>query len=255
MSGMSMGGPPLAPLGSSGLLPLLLWGVSIGFLQGFLHCAGMCGPFVMAYSLALPDKSGRAAAIRAFVAHNVGRMTAFAFLGMLAGLIGSYANVEAQAKGIQAVAGLVGGSLMVLWAIDEFRTGHGGGFLERWSLLRLRPVQNAMRGLFAREDPLGAFLAGGLVGLHPCGLLFAMLLSAAATGSPTSGGMTMLAFGVGTVPALLGVAAAGWYGRKRLRGRFFSYVAGALILISGVLFALRGMVVNGWIPHVNMWLF
>ena len=62
-------------------------------------------------------------------------------------------------------------------------------------------------------------------------------------------------FGVGTVPALASVAAAGVWGGTGIRGRTFANVAAALIGLSGILFALRGLAANGWIPHVNMWLF
>ncbi|MCI0182270.1 MAG: sulfite exporter TauE/SafE family protein [Acidibacillus sp.] len=243
-------------------LPLLLTALGIGLLQGFVHCAGMCGPFVLAYSLSLGSatagqekQSFRTILIRAHLPHNIGRILMFTVLGAVFGAIGSFVNVAARTSGIQAIAAFVGGSLMVLWAIDEWRTGHGAGFLERYSLLRNKGMQSRLRIWMDRRDPLGAFLAGVLLGLHPCGLLFAMLITAAATGSAIKGAMLMLVFGIGTIPSLLTVATAGFYGRKRLQGRLFSNIAATLIALSGILFILRGMVINDWIPSVNPWLF
>lgn len=235
--------------------------LSTGLLQGFLHCAGMCGPFVLAFGLWLPRGAGPAGGSapgprwRLLLAHNAGRIAVFAVLGALFGWIGSFVDAAARLTGVEAVAGIAGGALMVLWAIDQARTGHGGAGLERWSLLRLGPLQRAFRGLVGRRDTAAALLSGGLLGLHPCGLLFAMLLAAAATASPLQGALTLLAFGVGTLPALLSVAAAGSLAGARLRTPVFNRISAAVIAAGGVLFALRGLAVNGWVPHVWPWLF
>lgn len=232
--------------------------LTTGLLQGFLHCTGMCGPFVLAFSLALPSEGkpvsfGRTAPLH--LAHNGGRIFTFAVLGVIFGWIGSFVNGAAHLSGMQELAGLVGGGLMILWAVDQARSGHGGGMLERWSVLKVGPLQRVFRRALGRHDPGAAFLSGGLLGLHPCGLLYAMLITAAATASPLQGGLTMLAFGVGTLPALLGVAAAGTVGGARLRGRLFTYLSSAIVGLGGIVFAMRGLAVNGVVPHLAPWLF
>jgi len=235
---------------------ILITALGVGLLQGFLHCSGMCGPFVLAYSFALPkDRLTRSQTWTLLLAHNIGRIAAFTMLGIVFGLVGSFVNVAAHARGLDAVAGIVGGSLMVLWAVDEAVSGHGAGFIERWSLLSWKPLQERLRRLLRAHTPGSATTAGLILGLHPCGLLFAVLLTAASAGSWWKGGLTLLTFGIGTVPALFSVALAGFYGRRRLKGRWASYVTALFIGISGLLFVLRGLAVNGWIPEVNPWLF
>lgn len=243
-------------------LALAGWALGVGLLQGFLHCVGMCGPFVLSFSIAATPKegSGREHHVRNLVlvhgAHNLGRVLAFGVLGAIFGAVGSFVNAAAHIAGMQAAAGMIGGALMILWAIDQWRTGHGGGSVERWSLLRVPLIGKALIRLSKPGGgPLAALGAGFILGFHPCGLLFAVLLSAAASGSWHSGLLTLLAFGVGTVPSLAIVATAGWLGRKRLTSRTFSYLAAILMGASGLLFALRGMAFNGWIPSVNPWLF
>jgi hypothetical protein len=59
-----------------------------------------------------------------------------------------------------------------------------------------------------------------VLGLLPCGFLYAAVVAAAASGSPLVGAAGMAAFGVGTIPALLAVGLAG-----RAAGRRFSRAA------------------------------
>ena len=141
------------------------------------------------------------------------------------------------------------------WAIEELRTRHAGAFLERFSLIQLPVIRGWFQRLSGHKRPVASSLSGSILGMHPCGLLFAMLFSAAATGSALRGGLVLLAFGVGTTPSLLAVAIMGWYGRRRLRGVAFTYATASLVGLSGVLFILRGLASNGFVPKVNMWLF
>jgi sulfite exporter TauE/SafE len=233
-------------------------------LQGFLHCSGMCGPFVMAFSLARGESvrsNGSMAAfwssfISSHLMHNLGRIVTFVLLGFVFGLLGSFVNTVSKLNGLQALAGFIGGGLMLLWAFDELRTGHGAGFIEKWSLFRIPAFQRISQQFLTGTTKTQSFLSGIVLGFHPCGLLFAILLSAAATGSAWLGASVLLVFGIGTVPALLTVALLGWYGRKRFTSKRFSYVAAGMIALSGVLFILRGMAVNGWIPGGGSpWLF
>ena len=92
--------------------------------------------------------------------HNLGRILSFTVLGALFGALGSFVNTAAGITGFQAAAGFVGGALMILWAVDELRTGHGGGILERWSLLGAKPVQRMFRRLSNRQHPIASLISG-----------------------------------------------------------------------------------------------
>jgi sulfite exporter TauE/SafE len=79
-------------------------------------------------------------------------------------------------------------------------------------------------------------LLGLLLSALPCGLLYAALAGAAATGSALAGAIAMAAFVAGTTPALFGVA---------LLGRFFLRGRGAMTQAVAVgLFALNGVVLG-----------
>lgn len=238
------------------MIATLIAALGAGLLQGFLHCSGMCGPFVLAYSIRLSDENLAIARPWAMIGgHNLGRIMGFALLGMLFGLVGSFVNLASETAGVDGVAGIVGGGLMIAWAIEQLRTGHAGSGLERWSLMNSKPVKAWMRTLKTRASWTSSFLSGLVISIHPCGLLFALLLAAASSGSWWHGGLVLVLFGVGTVPAMVSVALAGFYGRKRLSGRWANYAMATLIGLSGMLFALRGLAINGLVPAVNPWLF
>ncbi|WP_237213797.1 urease accessory protein UreH domain-containing protein, partial [Falsiroseomonas oryziterrae] len=78
---------------------------------------------------------------------------------------------------------------------------------------------------------------GVMLSALPCGLLYAALAGAAATGSALAGAIAMTAFVAGTVPALVGVA---------LLGRLFLRRAGPTLQLAGAaLFALNAVVLAG----------
>ncbi|MFH1568589.1 MAG: sulfite exporter TauE/SafE family protein, partial [Gemmatimonadota bacterium] len=65
-----------------------------------------------------------------------------------------------------------------------------------------------LAGLLQHRAGASPLAMGLLLGLLPCGLVYAALIAAAALGSPLRGGAGLALFGLGTVPALLGVSVA-----------------------------------------------
>jgi uncharacterized protein len=180
-----------------------------------LHCAGMCGGIVTAFSTSrvIPIHEARPAARLA--AFNAGRLATYAALGAAAGAAG--ALLEAQAfLYVLANAALVLAGLHLV----------GVGPLSRLEALAA-PAWRRLRPLLPSRHP---FVAGLLWGLLPCGLVYGALAAAAFAGSPAAGAAAMLAFGAGTLPLLLAAGLA----LSRLRGRAFRSLAGAGVLAFGV---------------------
>ena len=69
--------------------------------------------------------------------------------------------------------------------------------------MRLRHLAPAARRLAAGNGVAAALGAGLIWGWLPCGLVYSMLALAAAIATPVMGGATLLAFGFGTLPAML----------------------------------------------------
>ncbi len=208
-----------------------------GFLGGFGHCIGMCGPLVGALGLSAAGTTALAV-LRPQLAYHAGRVTTYALIGGAMGLTGSFVNVAGRLAGVQDVAAVIAGGLMVAMGIGAAGASSLARAVEGRVAAR---VLGAVRGLSdggGRSYPLGLVL-----GFLPCGLSYSAFAGAAATGGPVSGLLFALAFGVGTLPALLLAGLAASLLSTRARGILYR-LGGVLVALLGVLFVLRGLHVH-----------
>jgi DMSO/TMAO reductase YedYZ heme-binding membrane subunit len=99
-------------------------------------------------------------------------------------------------------------------------------------------LSNAMMKLSFHSHPLTPALLGMTWGLIPCGFLYTAQLKAAETSNMQQGALTMLAFGLGTLPSMLGIGVfAGLLSRDR-RSQLFR-LGGWITLIIGILTLMR----------------
>lgn len=186
-------------------LPALDWlgFLTLGFLGGFGHCIGMCAPFVLLVSRRFaPAGAGRAAALAAQAWYTAGRITTYAVLGALAGLVGGVVELAGSVLGVQRAASVLAGAVLIVQALlgltgSAALAGTAGGV----AFARLTAA-------LGRRIPGHPFGLGLLLGLLPCGLLYSALIAAVSRGGAPSGALALVLFGLGTAPALLGVSIA-----------------------------------------------
>lgn len=205
-----------------------------GLLGSFGHCVGMCGPLVGSLALAAAPLGARRS-VWGQLAYHAGRITTYAAVGAVMGLTGSFVNVAGRLAGVQQVISIAAGVLMVLLGLG---TAGVSAALRRLEARASGKVMALVRRVLG-GGPGRLYPAGLALGLLPCGLSWTVFLGAAGTGSLPEGLLLALAFGLGTVPALLLVAAAGVVIGQRARG-ILARVGGVLVALLGVLFLLRG---------------
>src|SRR5690606_16435355 len=122
-----------------------------------------------------------------------------------------------------------------------------GLWLLGWLRIRRRGSSSAMgwmSGVLGRLLQKGSNLSvlgiGLMNGLLPCGLVYAMLATAAATGTPLRGALTMGVFGLSTIPALVILSLTTRFAGVRWRTRV-NQLAGVLVIIFGILTVLHGV--------------
>lgn len=186
-------------------------------IGGSVHCIGMCGGIVAAFTFAIPKG---ALHLPYLLAYNLGRILSYVAAGALAGALGA-ALTHKAALGA-AVLQLVSGFFLVLL----------GCYIGNWWRV-LTHVEKAGQLLFRHISPLGkrflpfstplyALPYGMIWGWLPCGLVYSTLTWSIASGSAQSGALVMLGFGLGTLPGMLAIGGLGeslksWLNREIVR--------------------------------------
>lgn len=177
------------------------------------HCLGMCGGILAALTL------GGSSAARWWLvlAYNIGRVLSYATLGLLIG-----AFFAAVPTGGLPVLRTLAGVVLVLLGLYTAGWSQAILWLERlggrlW--VHIKPW--AARALPVRTVPQ-ALGVGFVWGWLPCGLVYSALAYAGTAGSALGGAAMMLAFGAGTLPAMLagGLVARGlrtWLAKRSVR--------------------------------------
>jgi sulfite exporter TauE/SafE len=225
----------------------LLLMTSLGFLGSFGHCLGMCGPLTVAFSLGagVGEQPNRWAALRFHLLLNGGRMASYALVGALIGGLGSVLVAGGHMAGVgsdlRRAMALLTGNLLVWFGLMQVSPG----LLPRLPFLHplqgqaLHPRLMQAMGKVADGRHWWTPAALGLVwGLVPCGFLYAAQLKAAETTQATAGSLTMLAFGLGTLPMMVGIGfSASWLSQNR-RSQLFR-LGGWITLIIGLITLTR----------------
>jgi len=147
---------------------------------------------------------------------------------------------------------LVAGVFMILMGLNIAGMLGKRGLFDDTGITERTFFREALHTILALESVWGTLLLGLLLGFLPCGLLYPVLMQAAASGGFISGMVIMLVFGVGTVPAMLSFGFL--ISRIQPHMKLFLYrIAAVLIIILGLQSLLRGMAFNGWIAHGKYW--
>lgn len=226
----------------------------IGLLGG-VHCAGMCGGIVSAFSVAsqrrpfpvavvtgsgaaAPSSAVAADALRV-VAYNAGRIASYAVAGAIAGSIAQGARTFSFLSTFQ-IAGYWLANLMLialgLYLMDAWR---GLSLLEAAGQVAWRRVQPLTKHLLPIDSLPKAFAFGALWGWLPCGMVYSVLLTAMLSGSAASGALVMLAFGAGTLPVLMTMGLLGARLQVWTRKRVVRTVSGLVVILFGLIGLVR----------------
>ncbi|MBF0380908.1 MAG: sulfite exporter TauE/SafE family protein [Magnetococcales bacterium] len=212
-----------------------LWLTFLTALLASGHCIGMCGGMVAAYSLKQPSQSG----VSLFLPHmfyGFGRVSTYVLLGALSGWVGSLGFTFGRPENLQGIPYLVAGGVMVWMGLDSaglipFSKGSnsGGGVIAKLT-----------KSVLQRSLPGRTLLLGVVSGFLPCTLHWAFQAKAMAMGSVAGGMAVLLAFGLGTLPALWGFGLVSTMLSQKLRQRLLQGAA-LIIVFMGLMTIKRGL--------------
>lgn len=201
------------------LVPMLLAALAAGFV-GSGHCLLMCGGIAGALGLssrAAAERQGRAMAYP--VAYNAGRVASYTIAGGLVGGFGAALSALDSGGHLRLALQLAAAGLLLLFGLALVAGGSGRlAVIEGAGFAVWRRVSPALRHVLPIRSLPRAFAAGMVWGWLPCAMAYGALMVAWMTAGAASGALLMLAFGLGTTPALvLGAGATERLGRLLAR--------------------------------------
>lgn len=193
---------------------------SLGFVGGFSHCIGMCGPFVISQvnsrlSNVEIEKYGNFTRLKnlALLPYHLGRICTYAILGFVSALLTTNSH-DLIGFRIFSIIFLILAILVFIKILLSDILQINAPILAKLGLFfKTKNINygcffNSKRISFLFKNPVGlkGFLLGIILGFIPCGLLYAALITSANMTNLLLAPLGMLAFGIATFPALFATA-------------------------------------------------
>ena len=217
--------------------------ILVAFTRGLfssMHCIGMCGSIIGTLTLSLsPEIRNNKSRLLPFVFnYNIGRITSYTIAGALAGVIESLVTLPmGEINGhrllqLLSAAIMTGAGLYIAGWFPRF------AYIEKIGLSFWKKIEPFGRKLIPVKNRGQAYLFGMVWGWLPCGLVYSALALAATAGSIRLSALTMLFFGLGTLPAVMGVGIMTGLLTRLSRMQRFKQAIGLFMIALALLAAL-----------------
>jgi uncharacterized protein len=182
----------------------------VAFLMGLfssMHCIGMCGSIIGTLTLSLsPEIRNNKKLLLPFIFnYNFGRITSYTIAGAIAGIIESLVTMHLGETHGHRILQLLSAAIMASAGLYIAGWFPRFAYIEKAGTHIWRKLEPYGRKLIPVKNHAQAYLFGMVWGWLPCGLVYAALALAATAGDVSKSALTMLAFGLGTLPAVMGV--------------------------------------------------
>ena len=210
-------------------------------LMTSVHCIAMCGGINVSQCLSENKKfSGLYP-----VMYNLGRVVSYTVIGFVLGFAGMFFGTGENLGVSSIIQGLIksfAGIYMVIMGVNML------GFVPQIKRLTFHLPNFIGKFRVKNSQP---FVVGLLNGFMPCGPLQSIQLVALATGNPFTGGLSMFAFSLGTVPLMLGLGSLVSVLGKRFTDRMMT-VGAVLVTVMGLAMVSQGASLTGMIKSENL---
>jgi len=215
----------------------------VAFTMGLfssLHCIGMCGSIIGTLTLSLsPEIRNNKMRLLPFVFnYNLGRVVSYTIAGGLAGIIGvlmimPFGEIHGH-RILQIMSALVmmSAGLYIAGWFPRF------AYIEKIGTHFWKKIEPFGRKLIPVKTHTQAYLFGMVWGWLPCGLVYTALAISATAGDVSKSALTMFAFGLGTLPAVIGMGIMTSILTKLSRTPRFKQVIGLFMIALALLAAM-----------------
>ena len=215
----------------------LLTAFFVGLL-GSGHCFGMCGGIAAGLGSLAINQGSEGQVKRRFLSaflFNLGRILSYAALGLISATLlagaGKALNVPQWSMLLRFMTAL----MIFLIGIQFLFNWQTLAGIERVGARVWKHVLPVAVRASSLPGGSGRLLLGLCWGLLPCGLVYSVILTASAAGSGISGATVMFAFGLGTMPSMLGMSLAAPALAVMLSDQWTKKLMGAALILLAVI--------------------
>src|SRR3954470_24332144 len=213
----------------------------IGLVASVSSCIAVTGGLLVAIAAKYNEAAANLTPMQRMKPHlyfNAGRILSYTLLGGAIGALGSALTLSPEVNGLLT---LIASGVMILLGLQMLRLLPA---LTRFLPTMPKSFSHFIHDLAERDANGGAFVLGAATFFLPCGFTQALQLYVLAKGSFAIGALTMLAFSLGTLPALLSLSALSSLASGNVQRHFLKF-AGAAVIVLGVANIQYGLVLTG----------
>ncbi|HAH55835.1 MAG TPA: hypothetical protein DCM02_11295 [Flavobacterium sp.] len=210
-----------------------------GLISSF-HCIGMCGPIAMMLPV---DRENQANKVTQILTYHIGRLTAYASIGLIFGLLGRGLYLAGFQ---QKMSIFIGVAMIVVILIPEKVFAKYNFSKPVFKLIS--KIKTTLGSQFKNKSYKSLFTIGLLNGFLPCGMVYVALFGAIAMQNEFYGILYMILFGLGTVPVMSSVIYINSFLTIPVRNKIQKIIPFVAVII-GILFIFRGLGLG--IPYIS----
>ncbi len=213
----------------------------IGLVAAMSTCLAVTGGLLLAvaakYNEWFPHLTG-AQKLKPHLYFNIGRVLSYTILGGAAGAAGSVLSFSPAATGFMTIAA----SLVMI--ILGFQLLHIFPWMARFQPKMPKFLAHKIHDLSGKHNKSTPLLLGAATFFLPCGFTQALQLYVLSKGDVMTGALTMLAFSLGTLPALMSLSAISSFAKGAFQRHFLKF-SGVLVIMLGVFNVNNGLALTG----------
>jgi len=214
---------------------------TIGIIASLSSCMAVVGGLLLSMSATFAKDGDK---VRPQIMFHGGRLLSFFVLGGIIGAIGGAFTLSATATFIVSV--VIGIVMLILGInlLDVFP------WAKRLQLSMPRFISKRAHGVSKVNHTLTPLLVGIATFFLPCGFTQSMQLYTLTTGSFLSGGLTMFAFALGTLPVLGLISFSSFSIHNSSKSGVFFKSAGLIVIMFAIFNLINSLVAIGFISPI-----
>ncbi len=213
----------------------------IGVIASISTCMAVVGGLVLSLSATFAKEGDR---VKPQALFHVGRIIAFFVLGGVIGALGAVFTLSSTAT---FVLSLTVGLVMLLLGVNLLDVFP---WAKKFQPAMPKFIAQHAHGIAALNHSLTPLLVGVATFFLPCGFTQSMQIYTLSTGGFMEGGLTMLAFALGTLPVLALLSFGSWSIARSPRAGVFFKSAGLVVIMFALLNIINSLVVIGLLSPV-----